>query len=43
MSQAAAEAAEAIQVPGATTSGLIRPSSQGPRLEKSAMVSGPSA
>jgi endonuclease III len=42
-SGAEAEAAEAIQVPGVTTSGLIRPSSQGPRLEKSAIVSEPSA
>jgi hypothetical protein len=35
--------AVAIQVPGAVMSGLIRPSSAGPRLEKSAMVSAPSA
>ena len=33
-SGAAEEAAEAIQLPGATKSGLIRPSAHGPRLEK---------
>ena len=34
---------DAIHVPGATTSGLMRPSAQGPRLEKSAIASFPSA
>src|ERR1017187_10513897 len=40
---AADDAAEAIQLPGATKSGLMRPSAHGPRLEKSHIVSGPSA